>query len=80
MARLLLLVATLLPLALLGLRGMLLVVVALLISGALSLVLLNGLRSKFSGALSSQFSRINERIEAATTAEDHDDEPSADQR
>lgn len=78
LARLLLLVATFVVLALLGLRGLSLIASAFLFSGAISLVLLNGLRNTFSGVLSRQFQRINERIDAATTAED-DDEPLADQ-
>ena len=47
----------------------------------LSLVLLNRVRAGFSSVVSGYFSRVNQRIDAATRAEDGDDlDVSADQR
>lgn len=47
---------------------------AILVSGALSLVLLDRQRGRVGQAAGRFFSRINERIEAAARAEDIDDE------
>lgn len=69
-ARLGLFVVTLPPLYLLGMRGVLLLAFALVISGLLSLVLLHGLRARMSGRVSGFFGRMNERIDAAAQAED----------
>lgn len=74
-ARLGLLILVGLPLYLAGARGLLLLVAAFLISGLLSLILLDGTRSRFSGTVSGFFQRINDRIDAAARAEDHDEEP-----
>jgi len=49
-------------------------VAAVLASGALSLVLLDRQRGRVGQAAGRFFSRINERIDAATRAEDIDDE------
>ena len=80
-ARLALFAAVLAPLYLLGMRGFLLLVLAVVLSGVLSLVLLNRVRAGFSSVVSGYFSRVNQRIDAATRAEDVDDvDLSADQR
>ena len=62
--------AVLLPMYLAGMRGILLLIVAFLGSGALSLVLLDGVRSRFSGRMSGYFTRLNDRIDDAARAED----------
>ena len=81
LARVALFLAALVPLYLLGLRGFLLLVLAVVLSGVLSLVLLNRVRARFSSVISGYFSRINQRIDAATRAEDDDGaDASADQR
>lgn len=49
-------------------------VVAILVSGALSLVLLDRQRGRVGQAAGRFFSRINERIDAAARAEDIDDD------
>lgn len=48
-------------------------VAALLISGAISIVVLDRQRGRVGAAAGSFFSRMNERIDAATRAEDLDD-------
>jgi len=73
-ARFALFIGVLIPLQLIGLRGLLLLGLALLISGGLSLFLLNDLRSQFSGRMTGYFSRLNERIDDATRAEDAEGE------
>jgi hypothetical protein len=80
LARLALFAAVLAPLYVLGLRGFLLLVLAVVLSGVLSLVLLNRVRAGFSSVVSGYFSRVNQRIDAATRAEDDDLDASADQR
>ena len=50
-------------------------VVALLISGAISLVVLDRQRGRVGVAAAGFFGRLNERIEASARAEDVDDEP-----
>lgn len=59
---------------LLGLRDILLLIVAFLVSGILSLVLLDRQRDAMGASVGSVFSRINARIEASTRAEDADDD------
>lgn len=54
------------------LRGWLSVVVALLVSGVISLFLLNRQRASMSVVVASFFGGINARIDAATRAEDDD--------
>ena len=51
------------------------IVVAILISGAISIVLLDRSRNQAGLAAAGFFGRINERIEASARAEDIDDEP-----
>lgn len=76
--RLLLLLAVWLLIGLVTpLRGLTSVVVALLVSGGISLFVLNRQRASMSAVVSSFFGRINERIDAAARAEDFD-EPVAD--
>ncbi len=60
---------------LVGLRSYLLLVVALLVSGAVSLVLLNHQRDAMSSSVSGAFRRINDKIDASTRAEDDDAPP-----
>jgi hypothetical protein len=61
---------------LLGLRSYLLLAVAVLLSGAISLVMLNRARDAMSSSVSGTFRRINDKIDASTRAED-DDAPQA---
>jgi len=59
-------------------HGLWAAVAALLISGAISVVVLDRPRNKVGAAAGSFFGRINERIEASARAEDEDaDEPPA---
>ncbi|MFN8125423.1 MAG: DUF4229 domain-containing protein [Candidatus Nanopelagicales bacterium] len=53
-----------------GLRGWVLLVVAFVGSGALSIFVLSGPRNRLGGDVGGVFHRINERIDAATRAED----------
>ncbi len=71
-ARIGLFVAVLIPLALVGMRGLLLLAAAALISGMLSLVLLDGIRNQVGGAVAGVFQRLNKRIDDAARAEDDD--------
>ena len=80
-ARLLLFVAATGLLYLAGARGLLLLALALLVSGIASYVLLSRQRDRMSGALSARLSgarsRVGEfrsRLDAGTRAEDVDDE------
>jgi hypothetical protein len=73
-SRLGLFVLVLPPMYLAGMRGILLLAFALVVSGLLSLVLLNGLRARMSGEVSGFFSRMNARIDAASRAEDDDED------
>ena len=57
------------------LRGLWALVVALLVSGVISLFLLNRQRDAMSGVVAGFFGRINDRIDASTRAEDYDDLP-----
>jgi hypothetical protein len=81
-SRLLLFIVVLLALDLAGARGLLLIALALLISGLLSYVLLsrqrNSMASSLSGRLGSRTRRgpsFRERLNEGTRAEDTDDEP-----
>ena len=56
-------------------KGLLAVVAALLISGAISVVVLDRPRGEFGSVAAGFFGRINARIDAASRAEDVDDEP-----
>lgn len=56
-----------------GLRGLVAVALAIVISGAVSLLLLNRQRDAMSLGVWRVFRRINDRIDAATKAEDVDD-------
>lgn len=53
-----------------GARGILLVILAFLVSGALSLVWLDRPRAQMSAGVDRALHRVNDRIDAATTAED----------
>jgi len=55
-------------------RGLLAIVVALLISGVVSVVLLDRPRDRAGNRVAGVFRRIDERIERSRTAEDYDDE------
>jgi Protein of unknown function (DUF4229) len=59
-----------------GMRGLLLIVVAFVVSGLIAVFVLRRPRSDFSGSITGFFSRLNARIDAAARAED-DDEPLA---
>jgi hypothetical protein len=62
------------------LRGVWAIVLALLISGAISLLVLNRQRDAVSTGVANFFGRINARIEESKTAEDFDeDEPAGEQ-
>lgn len=60
-------------LALAGARGLLLIALAFLLSGLLSLIMLDGPRSGMSQRVAGYFGRINDRIEEASRAEDDQD-------
>lgn len=60
-----------------GMRGMLLLVVAFVGSGVVSIFALRGSRAQFGSAVGGFFARINDRIDAATRAEDFDPIPAA---
>lgn len=55
-----------------GMRGIALAVAAFLVSGVLSLVLLNRQRDQLGQSVGGLFSRINARIDANTRKEDED--------
>ncbi|MFM7145795.1 MAG: DUF4229 domain-containing protein [Actinomycetales bacterium] len=55
-----------------GLRGLMALALAIVISGAISLLLLNRQRDAMSTGVARFFRRINERIDASTRAEDVD--------
>ena len=57
------------------LRGLWALVMALLVSGAISFFLLNRQRDAMSGVVAGFFGRINDRIDASARAEDFDDLP-----
>jgi hypothetical protein len=70
--RLLLFFAALLLLYLAGARGILLLVLAALISALISLVALSKLRDSMSGSLSARLSRFGSRLDEGTKSEDVD--------
>ena len=90
-SRLVLFVLTAVGLGLLGMHGVLLLLVALVVSGLLSYVLLTKQRDAMSvavvnraaarangdeqGRAPGRFASLRNRLEARTTAEDYDDEP-----
>jgi hypothetical protein len=59
------------------LSGVWAIVVAILVSGAVSLLLLDRQRGRVGAAAAGFFGRLNERIEASARAEDDDGEPPA---
>ncbi|MFG1998812.1 DUF4229 domain-containing protein [Spirillospora sp. NPDC048911] len=69
-ARLVIFVATAAVLALFGARGVLLLLMALLISGIVSFVLLSGQRDAMSSAVTSGFQARRKKFERARTKED----------
>jgi Protein of unknown function (DUF4229) len=71
-ARLLLFAVMLGLLYLVGARGLLLVGLALAISGIISLVLLSPQRDAMSGAITSKISQFRQRLDEGTRAEDDD--------
>jgi hypothetical protein len=58
--------------ALTPIQGLFAAAFAIVISGALSIILLNGQRDAMSAALFGFFRRMNARIDASTRAEDDD--------
>ena len=81
MSRIILFVVVLLLLDLAGARGLLLIALALLISGLLSYVLLSRQRDSMAGSLTGRLSRrrstsFRDRLAEGARAEDTDDEPS----
>lgn len=56
-----------------GLRGPVLIIVGFLVSGLISLVLLDSQRSQLGGRISGYFSRINQKLDANTRKEDIDE-------
>jgi hypothetical protein len=79
LGRLLLFAAALGVMYLAGARGLLLVGLALLISGILSFVVLSRLRDTMSGAITSRIRSFREGLDEGTRAED-DDDPASGQR
>ena len=73
LARLGLLAVTLGICYLFGLRGPMLIIVGFLVSGLISLVLLNSQRSQLGGRISGYFSGINQKLDANTRKEDFDE-------
>ena len=73
LGRLLLFVAALGLMYLAGARGLLLVGLALLISGIISFVVLSRLRDAMSGSITSRISSFRERLNEGSRAEDDDD-------
>jgi hypothetical protein len=73
LGRLLLFVAALGLMYLSGARGLLLVGLALLISGIISFVVLSRLRDAMSGAITSRIGSFRERLDEGSRAEDDDD-------
>jgi hypothetical protein len=70
--RLLLFLAAAIILALFGLRGIPLILLALIISAITSLLLLSRLRDRMSVSLSGRISRFGSKLDAGTKAEDTD--------
>jgi hypothetical protein len=73
LGRLLLFVAALGLMYLAGARGLLLVGLALLISGIISFVVLSRLRDAMSGAITSRTGNFRKRLDEGSRAEDDDD-------
>ncbi len=71
-ARILLFVASVGLIYLAGVRGLLLLVLALLASGAVSYILLSRQRDAMAGALTSRLSSFRRRLDAGAKAEDSD--------
>jgi hypothetical protein len=71
-ARILLFAVMLGLLYLLGARGLLLVGLALIISGIISFVLLSRQRDAMSGAITSRIGNFRQRLEEGTRTEDRD--------
>ncbi len=71
-ARILLFAATLVLLYLVGARGLLLVGLALVISGIISFVVLSPQRDAMSGAITSRITQFRRRLDEGTRAEDED--------
>ena len=71
-ARILLFAVVLGLLYLVGARGILLVGLALAISGIISLVLLSPQRDAMSGAITSRIAHFRQRLDEGTRAEDED--------
>jgi len=65
-------------LALLGMRGILLLAAALVLSGLASYVLLSGQRDAMASSLAARTTRMRQRMDEAAAAEDHDDPSEAD--
>ena len=63
-----------------GARGWLLLVLAFLVSGLLSLILLDRPRQAVGGQVSGYFTRLNERIDTAARAEDDEEDAEVDVR
>ncbi len=72
LARILLFAVTLGLLYLVGARGLLLVALALVISGIISFVVLSRQRDAMSGAIASRIGGFRERLDEGTRAEDDD--------
>jgi Protein of unknown function (DUF4229) len=77
LGRLVLFVAVLGLMYLAGARGLLLVGLALLISGIISFVVLSPLRDAMSGSITSRISSFRERLDEGSRAEDDDDRDDA---
>ncbi len=62
---------------LVGARGLLLLALAVLVSGIISVVLLSGQRDALSSSLVTRWRSINDRLDASARREDetHDDDP-----
>ncbi|HTS98985.1 MAG TPA: DUF4229 domain-containing protein [Streptosporangiaceae bacterium] len=71
-ARILLFAATLGVLYLVGARGLLLIGLALVISGIISFVLLSRQRDAMSGAITSRIGGFRQRLDEGSRAEDDD--------
>ncbi len=71
-ARILLFAVTLGLLYLVGARGVLLVGLALVVSGIISFVVLSPQRDAMSGAITSRISHFRRRLDEGTRAEDED--------
>lgn len=74
LSRVVLFVVALWVLYLLGARGLLLIALAVLVSGLLSYVLLSRQRDAMSAAVSDRVRRMRERIDASAAAEDVDED------